>query len=154
MANGGKPMRKAARFAIVSTLVLLPGLLIAGESFDGTWKTRLACPAKGNTDGYTWEFPSVVSAGNLRGEHGSAGQPGYLRIEGKIAADGSAKLAASGIVASRKYGTGLLTHEGTEYSYDVKAQFKQSEGSGVRDKGLGIVGRPCTLEFTKQAATP
>jgi hypothetical protein len=92
----------------------------------------------------------VITAGNFRGEHGTAGQPGYLLIEGKIADDGTAKLSANGLVASRKYATGVFTTEGSEYSYNIKAQFKEIEGTGVRDKGLGIVGRPCTFEFVKQ----
>jgi hypothetical protein len=143
-------MRKALRIVTACALVLLPAISIAGERFDGTWQTTLTCPDKGNTSGYTWKFPSVVTSGNLRGEHGTAGEPGYLLIEGPIKDDGSAKIAASGIVASRKYGTGVFTTEGTDYSYNVKAQFKETEGSGVRDKGMGIVGRPCTFDFVKQ----
>jgi hypothetical protein len=143
-------MRKAVRLLTVCSLVLLPGILLAGEHFDGKWLTTLTCPDKGNTQGYTWKFPGVVTAGSFRGEHGTAGEPGYLLLEGPINDDGSAKLAASGIVASRKYGTGVFTSAGTDYSYNVKAQFKETEGTGTRDKGLGIVGRPCTFDFVKQ----
>jgi len=69
---------------------------------DGKWLTKLSCPAKGNTEGYTWQFAGVIQNSNFRGEHGAAGQPGYLLIEGTIARAGSAKLSAKGIVASRK----------------------------------------------------
>ena len=126
---------------------------VAGERFDGKWLTKLTCPAKGNTEGYTWQFPSVIQSSNLRGEHGTAGEPGYLLIEGKIAEDGSAKLSANGIVASRKYARGVLARKGEDYSYNIKAQFKETEGAGTRDEGLGIVGRPCTFEFAKQEST-
>jgi hypothetical protein len=123
--------------------------------FDGQWLTTLTCPAKGNTDGYTWQFSSAIQNGNLRGERGTAGEPGYLLIEGKIAGDGSVKLSATGIVVSRKYARGVFARKGEEYSYSIKAQFKEAEGSGVRDQGLGIVGRPCTFDFVKQdAANP
>ena len=125
----------------------------AGERFDGKWLTKLTCPAKGNTEGYTWQFPSVIQNSNFRGERGTAGEPGYLLIEGKIAEDGKAKLSANGIVASRKYARGVFAHKGEEYSYNIKAQFKETEGTGTRDEGLGIVGRPCTFEFAKQQAT-
>jgi hypothetical protein len=118
--------------------------------FDGKWLTKLACPAKGNTEGYTWQFASVVQNNNFRGEHGTAGEPGYLLIEGKIAENGSAKLTANGIVASRKYARGVLAHKGEEYSYNIKAEFKDTEGSGTRDTGIGIIGRPCTFDFVKQ----
>ncbi len=118
--------------------------------FDGKWMTTLTCPAKGKTEGYTIKMPSVITNYQFRGEHGAAGQPGYLLLEGKIAVDGTAKLNANGIVASRKYGTGIFTSEGTDYSYKVNAQFQEAQGSGMRDAGRGIVGRPCTFEFVKQ----
>ena len=141
-------------FAVVAVcgLMLLPAASIAGERFDGTWQTTLTCPAKGDTEGYTWKFASVIQNGSLRGERGTAGEPGYLLLEGKVAEDGGAKLTANGIVASRQYARGVFAHKGEDYSYNVKAQFKDAEGSGVRDQGLGIVGRPCTFDFKKDVA--
>jgi hypothetical protein len=143
-------MKKAFRILAVSALMFLPAVSFAGDRFDGKWLTTLTCPAKGNTDGYAWKIPSTITAGSFRGEHGNAGEPGYLLIEGPIKADGSAKLSANGIVASRQYARGVFARKGEEYSYDIKAQFKDAEGSGVRNEGLGIVGRPCTFEFVKQ----
>ncbi len=145
-------------FVLVCALIVLLGSSSAlaqkeaGKQFDGKWLTKLTCPAKGNTEGYTWEFPGVIEKGNFRGERGTAGEPGYLLIEGPVKEDGSAKLSANGVVASRKYARGVLAHQGAEYSYNIKAQFKETEGTGTRDQGLGIVGRPCTFEFAKQAA--
>jgi hypothetical protein len=143
---------------ILAVLILLGGSDViaqssAGGPFDGNWRTKLTCPAKGNTEGYTWEFASVIQNSSFRGERGTAGEPGYLIIEGKIGQDGKAKLSANGIVASRKYARGVLAHQGEEYSYNIKAEFKETEGTGTRDQGLGIVGRPCTFEFAKQEAT-
>ncbi len=143
-------MRKTVRFLLVSALVFLPAVSFAGDRFDGTWLTTLTCPAKGNTEGYTWKFSSTVQNGNFHGERGTAGEGGYLLIEGPIADNGAAKLAASGIVASRKYARGVFAHGGADYSYNIKAQFKDAEGSGTRDEGLGVYGRPCTFEFVKQ----
>jgi hypothetical protein len=146
-------MRKAILILLVCTVALLPGILVAGQNFDGTWHTTLTCPPKGNTEGYTWKFDSIIQDGNLHGARGAAGEPGYLLIEGKIAQDGHAKLSANGIVTSRKYARGVFTGKGDDYSYDIKAQFSETEGQGVRNQGLGIVGRPCTFEFVKQQAT-
>ena len=70
--------------------------------------------------------------------------------ESKIADDGTAKLSAAGIVASGKYARGIRAHKGEEYSYDIKAKFNRTTGSGVRNAGLGVVGRPCTFDFTRQ----
>lgn len=148
-------MRRVAQMLVGCALVCMAGISIGGERFDGNWHTKLTCPPKGHTEGYTWEFPSVVQDNNLRGERGTAGEPGYLLIEGKIKEDGSAKLSANGIVASRQYARGITTHKGQDYSYEVKAQFKETEGTGTRNEGLGFVGRPCTFEFVKQKeATP
>lgn len=122
----------------------------SSPGFDGKWLTKLTCPEKGNTEGYTWQFASVIQNGNFHGEHGTAGEPGYLLIEGKIAKDGGAKLSATGIVASRKYARGILAHKGAEYDYNIKAQFEDTKGTGTRDAGLGVVGRPCTFDFVKQ----
>jgi hypothetical protein len=119
-------MRKTIRLLIVCALILLPAISVAAERFDGNWSTKLTCPAKGSTEGYTWRFASVILNSNLRGEHGTAGEPGYLLIAGKIAEDGSAKLSANGIV--------------------------ETEGTATRNEGLGIVGRACTIEFVKQPA--
>jgi hypothetical protein len=147
-------MKTMVAFAFCA-LVLLPATSIAGERFDGTWKTTLTCPAKGDTDGYTWVFASAIKDGSLHGERGTVGEPGYLLIEGKVAEDGNAKIAANGIVYSRQYARGAFAAKGESYSYNVKARFTESEGSGVRDQGLGIIGRPCTFEFVKEVeATP
>ncbi len=54
----------------------------------------------------------------------SAARPENLAttlLEGKLTPDGNAKLAATGIVVSRKYVRGVLAHKGEEYNYDVKA---------------------------------
>lgn len=144
---------KAVRLLLVCGLFFLPAVSFAGEKFDGTWLTTLTCPAKGHTDGYTWKFPGAITAGNFRAEHGTAGEPGYLLIVGPVAEDGTAKLSATGIVASRQYARGAFAHGGADYSYNIKAQFKETEGTGTRDEGLGIYGRPCTFEFVKQQAS-
>ena len=143
-------MRKAVRLLVASSLVLFPGTLIAGERLDGAWMTTLTCPAKGNTEGYTWKIPSVIENSNFRAEHGVAGQPGYLIIEGPIKKDGSAKLTANGTVGAKEYARGVFVREGADYSYDVNAQFKDTTGTGTKGQGLGIVGRTCTFDFVKQ----
>lgn len=143
-------MQDGFRPFAIAALILFPGALIAGERFDGSWLTKLTCPPKGNTQGYAWEIPSVIRNSNFRAERGTAGEPGYLLLEGNIAENGSTKLTANGVVASRQYARGVLAHKGEEYSYDVKAQFGETKGTGTRNEGLGIVGRPCTFEFTKR----
>jgi len=67
------------------------GALAAGSKFDGSWLTKLACEAHGETPAYKWEFASEIKDGNFHGQHGEADGPGYLVIEGKIGDDGNAK---------------------------------------------------------------
>ena len=143
-------MRNTIAFPMVCALMLLPVISFAADRFDGTWLTTLTCPDKGKTEGYKILVPSEIKDSNFRGERGTAGEPGYLLIEGKLANDGGAKLSATGKVSSRKYGTGIFTSEGTDYSYKIKAQFQDAQGTGIRDAGLGIVGRACTYDFAKQ----
>lgn len=145
-------MKKAVSILVIGVLAFAAKGNSVGDSLDGNWMTTLTCPAKGNTEGYTWKIPSTITGGQFHAERGTAGQPGYLVIDGLIAADGSAKLNANGIVASRQYARGLFAHSGADYSYTVKAHFKGDTGSGVRDAGLGIEGRPCTFDFARQPA--
>ncbi|MGA9585570.1 MAG: hypothetical protein WBQ95_09595 [Terracidiphilus sp.] len=105
-------MRKAIRVLAVCALIYFPGISIAVEKFDGNWVTKMECPPKGNTQGYMWVIQSSIENSNFHGEHGTASQGGYLLIEGKIKEDGSAKLKANGIVASRKYARGVFTTAG------------------------------------------
>ncbi len=152
-------LRKAVRIVTIGALALLPGASIAGGRYDGVWVTHLACEAHGETPAYKWEFPSEVKDGNFHGQHGEEGGPGYLVIDGKIADDGSAKLAAKGTV-TQNHAHGVFAMKGNNYGYNIKAQFDDAKGTGTRDEGAGILGRPCTFEFVKQppdaspAATP
>jgi hypothetical protein len=144
-------MRNAVRLVVVYALVLLPVSSFAGERYDGNWLTHLACEAHGQTPAYKWEFPSTIKDGIFHGQHGEEGGPGYLVIAGKIADDGSAKLEAKGTVTHNN-AHGIFAMKGNNYSYNIKAQFEDTKGTGTRDEGAGILGRPCTFEFVKQPA--
>jgi hypothetical protein len=70
-------------------------------------------------------------------------------IDGNITDDGSAKLSAKGTV-TKNNAHGIFAMKGNNYSYDIKAQFTDTKGTGTRNEGAGILGRPCTFEFVKQ----
>ena len=142
-------LRKAIWIAAASALALLPGARAAGGKFDGHWTTHMACEAHGETPAYKFEFPSEIKDNNFLGQHGEPGGPGYLVIEGKIGDDGSAKLSAKGTV-SHNNAHGVFAMKGNNYSYNIKAQFTETKGSGTREEGAGILGRPCSFEFVKQ----
>jgi hypothetical protein len=147
-------MSKGFRLLVVLGLVILPGVLRAGlpsggVSFDGKWLTKMTCPAKGKTEGYIWQFPAVVTGGNFHGEHGSIGDGSHLIIDGKIDNNGLARLTAKGPAAARNYDSGLFTTERNDSSYKIKAQFKDTEGTGTRENALGA-GPACTFDFVRQ----
>jgi hypothetical protein len=152
--------RKAVRLALFCSLALLPGASLTGGQaaspapgrFDGNWTTHLACEAHGQTPAYKWEFPSTITNSVFHGQHGEEGGPGYLVIDGKIADDGSAKLKAKGTV-TQNHAHGVFAMNGNNYNYNIEAQFQDTKGTGKRDEGAGILGRPCTFEFDKQPAS-
>jgi hypothetical protein len=140
-----RPISSGARLLVVIALLILPGVLLAGESYDGKWLTTVSCESARDALGYSFRFVSEVKDGNLRGLHGTEGQPSSLLIEGKIDADGAAKLYATGRTGSKEYVPGRDTPRGTEYSYSIEAHFKGAKGTGKR-----VEGRPCSFQFEKQ----
>ena len=139
---------------ICAPALLLTAQTAGGHRFDGNWTTHLACEAHGETPAYKFVFPAVVKDNKFHGVHGEEGGPGYLVIDGPIADDGSAKLKATGTVTN-SHAHGVFAIKGNHYDYNIKAQFTDTKGTGSRDEGVGILGRPCTFEFDKQTdATP
>jgi hypothetical protein len=141
--------RKVVQSAILVVTVFaflgLPNISAAGERFDGKWLTTVSCEGARGALGYSFRFVSEVKDGKLRGLHGTEGEPSSLLIEGKIEADGSGKLYATGRTGSKEYVPGRDTPRGTEYSYNIDAHFKDTTGSGNR-----VEGRPCSYQFEKQ----
>jgi hypothetical protein len=125
----------------------------AGAQFDGTWTSNMACDASEHMPAYKWTFISTIANSVFHGQHGEEGGPGYMVIDGTINPDGSAKLHAKGTVQAGK--AGIVTQlKGNKYDYYVEAKFTVDSGTGKRDEGAGILGRPCSFQFTKQTETP
>jgi hypothetical protein len=140
-----RPISSGARLLVAFVLLILPGVLLGGEGYDGKWLTTVSCENARDALGYSFRFVSEVKDGNLRGLHGTEGQPSSLLIEGKIDADGAAKLYATGRTGSKEYVPGRDTPRGTEYSYSIEAHFKGAKGTGKR-----VEGRACSFQFEKQ----
>ena len=117
----------------------------ANDHFDGTWDTVLSCENAAGALGYSFKFPSMVRNGALHGERGTKSKPGWLQLDGKILADGSAKIYADGLVGAAEAAVGHRP-PGTQYGYHIEAKFSDDSGTGKR-----VEGRPCTVEFTKSA---
>jgi hypothetical protein len=141
-------VRKTLSFALVCAPMLV-WAQAAGGHFDGTWTTNMSCEASTRMPAYTWTFVSTIAKGSFHGQHGEEGGPGYLVIDGTIGADGSAKLHAKGTVQAGK--AGFVTQlKGNKYDYYIDATFTDTSGTGKREEGAGILGRPCSFDFTKQ----
>jgi hypothetical protein len=132
---------------VALSLMLQPSITSAADMqrFDGLWQTTVSCAAAKDAMGYSFRFVSTVKDGVFHGVHGTAGEPGSLQIDGKVGADGVAKLYANGRTGSKEYVPGRDTPRGTEYGYNIDAKFEETTGTGTR-----IEGRPCTLLFEKQ----
>jgi hypothetical protein len=146
-------IRKTVWLVGICTPVLLLGAQDAPHRFDGNWNVHESCEAHGQMPAYNWNFPGVVKDGVLHAQHSQEGSPGYLVIDGPINGDGSAKLKAKGTVSQSK-ASGVFAIKGNNYDFNIEARFTETSGTGTRDKGAGILGRPCTFEFAKQADAP
>jgi hypothetical protein len=62
-------------------------------------------------------------------------------------------LSAKGTV-SHSGAHGVFAMKGNNYNYTTKAEFTETKGTGTRNEGAGIQGRPCSFEFTKPPGTP
>jgi len=120
------------------------GATETGQYFDGTWETVLSCENTAGAQGYSFKFPSVVKDGVLLGAKGTKGKPGWLQLDGRILADGSANIYAEGLVGAADAAVGHRP-AGTQYGYHIEAKFSQNSGSGKR-----VEGRACAVTFEKE----
>jgi class 3 adenylate cyclase len=140
---------KVSEAAVVATApaaaVTAAGATGNAARFDGTWTVTNVCGATADgAQGFTYQFVAQVKDGYLRGDRGTEGSPDWLRLEGQIQADGSARLAARGLTGDPKYSVKGVS-KGTPFGYHVAAQFEGPSGTGKR-----LELRPCDLRFAKQ----
>ncbi|HZQ62497.1 MAG TPA: hypothetical protein VFC24_14170 [Casimicrobiaceae bacterium] len=114
------------------------------QRFDGTWTTIVECAnAPDGALGYSKQFDSTVKDGMFFGESDREGQPGWLRIQGRIDPTGKATLLARGLTSDPKYSVDRVPNL-TRYSYRVDARFDDKRGIGSR-----IELRKCDLTFIR-----
>lgn len=75
----------------------------ADTSFYGSSATTVTCENSRGGLGYSYQFLNTVKDGAFHGLHGTVGEPGYLKIDGKIEPDGTGRLYARGMIGSREY---------------------------------------------------
>ena len=119
----------------------------ANKRFDGDWLVTMTCPNNTETSaarGYKRQFPALVKDGVLRGEIGVADSAGWLRIEGPIGADGSARLDAKGRTGDPDH---AVQHPppSSPYSFHIDARFEATRGTGRR-----LEQRVCNFVFERR----
>lgn len=113
--------------------------------FDGPWNVTVDCPKhEDGALGYAIELVAQVKDGVLRGEHGTEGTAGWLRLQGTIEPDGNAKFDAKGLTGDPKYNVKSV-QKAYPYDYQVVARFEGARGTGRR-----LQLRACTLTFVKR----
>jgi hypothetical protein len=112
--------------------------------FDGVWTTVLSCSAAAGALPYSYLFSSRVKDSVLHGERGIKGAPGWLHLDGRVLPDGSAGIAARGLVGKEQAAIGERP-PGTPYSYRIEARFSDDSGTGHR-----VRGRICTVSFSRK----
>ena len=145
-------IRSLVFVAFVATAVSAPTLAqpaagSAASRFDGDWAVTMTCPnntEKSAARGYKRQFPAQVKDGVLRGEIGAADSAGWLRIEGPIGADGSARLDARGRTGDPDYAA-AHPPPSSPYSYHIDARFEGARGNGRR-----LEQRVCNFDFERR----
>jgi hypothetical protein len=119
--------------------------------FDGRWGVILVCPkAPSGALPFTVEFTADVKEATLHGEHGHAGHPGWLSLDGRIQPDGAANLEAHGLTGDPHYNLDRRV-QGVPYEHDVTARFDASRGNGNwRARQNDGQVRTCDFTFGKQ----
>ena len=122
-----------------------------GARFDGRWGIVLVCPkAPDGALAWSFQFPADVKDGVLHGERGTAGQPGWLTLDGRIQPDGAASLDARGLTGGAKFNVNQ-TFVGVAYQHDVTAHFDAARATGSwRAAQSNGQTRTCDFTFTKQ----
>jgi len=133
--------------ALPASALAQPSTSGAATAFDGNWQVTMTCPnntEKSAARGYKRQFPAQVKNGVLQGEIGVAESAGWLRIEGPIDADGSARLDARGRTGEPDF---AVQHPppSSPYSFHIDARFDGARGSGGR-----LEQRACNFVFERR----
>ncbi len=120
-------------------LLAAPAAAQTTSRFDGSWDVTATCAAEGGL-GYTLRFNGQVRGGQFAGEYAGAPEAGRLKLEGPIAADGSATLRGDGEPPRDSRRNGRRAER-----WLVEAQFVGGHGTGRRTEQ-----RRCDLTFQRR----
>jgi hypothetical protein len=98
----------------------------------------------GSAAAYTIVLAGAIKDRSFHAELGRAGTPGWIVMNGKIAADGKSTIVARGLTGDSR---AVLNNPkpGSPMGYKVSAKFDENSGIGKRNED-----RPCTVTFSKR----
>lgn len=146
-AAAGCQQRRGVKLAIALGAALACAAVAghAAHPFDGRWEVTITCPnAADGARGYTLRFAARVQDGVFAGAYrGSTTAEGSLDLNGPIALDGTARLAARGLTGDPRMAAGRVAQQ-TPYAYTLETRFQGDAGTGRR-----IETRPCEASFRR-----
>jgi len=120
----------------------------AANPFDGLWVVKETCQRKPPYfPAANLQYALRIKDGILHSTFGEEGKPGSSIFDGKIEADGTAKITVSGYTSPAK--DPLHRPAGTPFHYSLALDLKGTSGTGVRTE----TPRPCRQELTRMDAT-
>jgi hypothetical protein len=140
---------------LLSSAVTVKAATEGTRKFDGNWSVTLDAKVFKNPDGSTAQpfvshFSATVKDGIFHGEKKTRGKPDFLELNGKIAADGTATLVATGISGDTLH-TAMASNSapsaGLPVNYQVVAHFDNRHGTG---HSVGSPPRTRIFTFTKE----
>ena len=137
-------MRAVSALIVLVASASVPYAPAHATSFDGNWSVTQECePAPGGARGFKWLYDAKVKDGVLVGQYGTKDQPSSQTLTGRVQADGTAALMASGLNGKSEFTAGFA-QPGEKFSFPVSARFEATRGTGLRTKG-----RTCRFTFVK-----
>lgn len=138
-------MRLALFAFSICALAMTPAFAQDAARFDGNWNATISCSAQGDTKLYRMDFPANVRGGQLSGEHGTAGQGGWVQISGQIKPNGSAYVLVNGLAGGNVNQAVGRVATGTPYKWHADTHFDGTVGQGLRTDNV----RPCMIRFVR-----
>jgi hypothetical protein len=119
-----------------------PPAFVTASSVEETWLTTVSCDSFQGSPAVKFQITGLVKGGAFHSQRGVEGEPGWLKLDGKIQPNGTTDLYADGIIGRSGYGP---KPKGAPYFYRVVSRFAEKSGS---DHKVGH-GRACTYTFEK-----
>lgn len=115
------------------------------SSFNGTWLTKIVCPATPNgTLGFSRQLTARIQNGVFQGDDGTKDTAGWMNLQGTVGADGRLALQVNGL--NKTSATAVdRAPPGASFRWTLTGQLQEKSGKGKRD-----AGRECDVTFTRQ----